>query len=186
MFDLDKYNMCKYFQHQTDFVINLNSVKLNKFIDYSFRSQIPSHIICNCAHLGPNMEVTNVLNYVFCSFVQKNANQETSCCSNYIMNSMKVFIFLHTFHWSYFSNFLIFTKPFLNSLMILATIASWCLLIICSLSFWFLKVKWANSISNMHLESSLIDTSFEKHCVKGLHVVHVVIWNFIWLLKIVV
>ncbi len=74
---------------------------------------------------------------------------------------MKVFIFLHTFHWS--SKFLIFTKPFLNSLMILATIASWCLIIICSLAFWLLKVKWANSISNMHLESSLMDR-----------------WMFIW------
>jgi hypothetical protein len=54
--------MCKYFQHQTDLVINLSNVKINKFIDYSFTSQIPSHIICNCAHLGPSMEVTNVLN----------------------------------------------------------------------------------------------------------------------------
>lgn len=128
------------------------------------------------------------LMYVFCSFVQKNANQEASCCSNCIMNSMKVFIFLHTFHWSYFLKFLIFTNPFLNSLMILATIASWCLIIICSPAFWFLKVKWTNSISNMHLESSLVDRwmLIWKTLCKGATCSSCCDLKFIWLLKIVV
>lgn len=62
--------MCKYFQHQMDHVINLSNVKLNKFIDYSF-TQIPSHIICNCAHLGPNKEVTNVPNVCIVFFCAK-------------------------------------------------------------------------------------------------------------------
>ncbi len=54
-----------------DLVINLSSTKLNKFIDYSITSQIPSHIICNYAHLGPNMEVTNVPNVCILFFCAK-------------------------------------------------------------------------------------------------------------------
>jgi len=43
------------------------------------------------------MEVTKSLMYVLCFFLQKNANHEALCCSNCIMNSMKVFHFLAYF-----------------------------------------------------------------------------------------
>ncbi len=63
--------MCKYFQLQMNHVINLSSLKLNKFIDYSFTSQIPSHIICNYAHLSPSKEETNVPNVCIVFFCAK-------------------------------------------------------------------------------------------------------------------